>query len=161
MGCSVHPSARPHSSSDAKPERDLISSSFHLVSAWDPRNQTSSAHFCGTKNLLLLKFRSSMIDWGPSPGLQKWAFASSSRSTSFSGCYDWIAFPFLFFQLPSSLYRFSPVMTQSPSRLLISLIYRVSHIRCSTAPHERGCAACLRREQGKEILRRLAAVKTR
>jgi hypothetical protein len=39
-------------------------------------------------------------------------------------------------------------------------IYRVSHIRCSTARHERGCAACPRREQGKATLRRLAAVKT-
>jgi hypothetical protein len=39
--------------------------------------------------------------------------------------------------------------------------YRVSHIRCSTAPHERGCAACPRREQDKTTLRRLAAVKTR
>jgi hypothetical protein len=39
--------------------------------------------------------------------------------------------------------------------------YRASHIRCSTARHERGCAACLRREQGKAILRRLVAVKTR
>jgi hypothetical protein len=39
--------------------------------------------------------------------------------------------------------------------------YRVSHIRCSTARHARGCAACPRREQGKETLKRLAAVKTR
>jgi hypothetical protein len=35
----------------------------------------------------------------------------------------------------------------------------VSHIRCSTARHERGCAACPRHEQGKATLRRLAAVK--
>jgi hypothetical protein len=37
----------------------------------------------------------------------------------------------------------------------------VSHIRCTTARHERGCAASPRREQGKAALRRLAAVKTR
>jgi hypothetical protein len=40
-------------------------------------------------------------------------------------------------------------------------IYRVSHIRYNTGGHERGCAACPRREQGKATLRRLAAVKTR
>jgi hypothetical protein len=40
-------------------------------------------------------------------------------------------------------------------------LYRVSHIRSSTARHERGCAACPRHEQGKATLRRLAAVKTR
>jgi hypothetical protein len=39
--------------------------------------------------------------------------------------------------------------------------YRVSHIRCSTARHARGCAACPRREQDKATLRRLAEVKTR
>jgi hypothetical protein len=38
---------------------------------------------------------------------------------------------------------------------------RVSHIRCTTAPHGRGCAAYLRREKGKPTLRRLAVVKTR
>jgi hypothetical protein len=37
----------------------------------------------------------------------------------------------------------------------------MSHIRCSTARHERGCAACPRREQGKATLRRLASVETR
>jgi hypothetical protein len=41
------------------------------------------------------------------------------------------------------------------------LIYRVSHIRCSTARHESRCAARPRREQGKATLRRLAVVKTR
>jgi hypothetical protein len=35
--------------------------------------------------------------------------------------------------------------------------YRVSRIRCSTVRHERGYAACPRREQGKATLRRLAA----
>jgi hypothetical protein len=40
-------------------------------------------------------------------------------------------------------------------------IYRVSHIRCSTTRHERGCAACPRYEQGKATLRRSAGVKTR
>jgi hypothetical protein len=44
--------------------------------------------------------------------------------------------------------------------MAVSLKYRVSHIRCSTARHERDCAACSRREQGKATLRRLAAVKT-
>jgi hypothetical protein len=39
--------------------------------------------------------------------------------------------------------------------------YRVSYIRCSRACHERGCAACPQREQGKATLRRLAVVKTR
>jgi aspartate kinase len=39
--------------------------------------------------------------------------------------------------------------------------YRASDIRCSTARHEKGCAACARREQGKVTIRRLAAVKTR
>jgi hypothetical protein len=39
--------------------------------------------------------------------------------------------------------------------------YRVSHIKCSTAHHERGRAACPRREQGKATLRRLAIVKIR
>jgi hypothetical protein len=39
--------------------------------------------------------------------------------------------------------------------------YRVFHIRCSTARHERGYAACPRREQGKATLRGLATVKTR
>jgi hypothetical protein len=43
----------------------------------------------------------------------------------------------------------------------LSRRYTVSHIRCSTARHERSCAACQRREQGKATLRRLAAVKTR
>jgi hypothetical protein len=40
-------------------------------------------------------------------------------------------------------------------------MYKVSHIGCSTARHEKGCAACPQREQGKATLRRLAAVKTR
>jgi hypothetical protein len=40
-------------------------------------------------------------------------------------------------------------------------LYRVSHIRCSTARHKRGCAACPQREQSKATLRRLAVVKTR
>jgi hypothetical protein len=39
--------------------------------------------------------------------------------------------------------------------------YRVSHIRCSTARHERGWAPCPRREQGKATLGRFVAVKTR
>jgi hypothetical protein len=39
--------------------------------------------------------------------------------------------------------------------------YRVSYIRCSTARHERGCAACQRREQSKATLRRMAEVKAR
>jgi hypothetical protein len=30
----------------------------------------------------------------------------------------------------------------------IIITYRVSHIRCSIARHERGCAVCPRREQG-------------
>jgi hypothetical protein len=43
----------------------------------------------------------------------------------------------------------------------VSFIYRVSHIRCSTARHEKGCTACPRREQGKGTLKRSVAVKTR
>jgi hypothetical protein len=39
--------------------------------------------------------------------------------------------------------------------------YKMSHIRCGTVRHERGCAACPGCEQGKSTLRRLAAVKTR
>jgi hypothetical protein len=39
--------------------------------------------------------------------------------------------------------------------------YRMSHIRCDTARHEKDCAACPRREQGKTSLRRLTAVKAR
>jgi hypothetical protein len=42
-----------------------------------------------------------------------------------------------------------------------ALNYRVSHIKCNTARHERGRAACPLREQGKATLRRLAAVNTR
>jgi hypothetical protein len=34
-----------------------------------------------------------------------------------------------------------------PSSRGLMSIYRVSHIKCSTARHERGCAACPRREQ--------------
>jgi meckelin len=41
------------------------------------------------------------------------------------------------------------------------VFYRVSHIRCSTTRHEKGCAAGPRREQGRATLRKLAAVKTR
>jgi hypothetical protein len=40
-------------------------------------------------------------------------------------------------------------------------MYRVFHIRCSTVHHDRGCAACPWREQGKVTLRKLAAAKTR
>jgi hypothetical protein len=43
----------------------------------------------------------------------------------------------------------------------IRMMYRVSHIRCSTAHHEKGCTACPQREQGKAARRRLTAVKTR
>jgi hypothetical protein len=35
--------------------------------------------------------------------------------------------------------------------LLLDAIYRVSHIRCSTARHERGCGASPLREQGNSI----------
>jgi hypothetical protein len=75
-----------------------------------------------------MKFRPSIIDWGLSSGPKKWVFAFTSRYTSFSRRYDGIAFQFLFFQLPSSLYRFSSVMAQSPSPLLIALIY-ISEVR--------------------------------
>jgi hypothetical protein len=37
---------------------------------------------------------------------------------------------------------------QAQERDAVFEIYRVSHIKCSTVPHERGCAACTRREQG-------------
>jgi hypothetical protein len=60
------------------------------------------------------------------------------------------------FQLGDILSLESSVIYMSPC-----VMYRVSHIRCSTARHERGCAACPRREQDKATLRRLAAVKTR
>jgi hypothetical protein len=55
----------------------------------------------------------------------------------------------------------SPRHRQSQFRLNFMTKYRVSHIRCSTALHERDCVACPRREQGKATLRRLAALKTR
>jgi hypothetical protein len=46
----------------------------------------------------------------------------------------------------------------------ISQILMTIFIGCPTSGvttrHERGCAACPRREQGKETLRRLTAVKT-
>jgi hypothetical protein len=41
------------------------------------------------------------------------------------------------------------------------LLYRVSHIGCNTARHEKDCVACPRCEQDKATLRRLAAIKTR
>jgi hypothetical protein len=55
---------------------------------------------------------------------------------------------------------FGLIQLYSPM-LIMTPIDRVSHIRCRTARHERGCAACPRREQGKATLKRLAVVKTR
>jgi hypothetical protein len=61
-----------------------------------------------------------------------------------------------------TLMRYCSIARQFYGRniLLADTKYRVSHIRCSTARHERGCAACPRHEQGKVTLRRLVAVKT-
>jgi hypothetical protein len=48
-------------------------------------------------------------------------------------------------QWERELFRMNPRITTDSA----ALSYRVSHIRCSTVRHERGGAACPRREQGK------------
>jgi hypothetical protein len=64
--------------------------------------------------------------------------------------------------LVQSVESFPQLWFSHPSSKICSVFdFRMSSIRCSTTHHERGWVACLRREQDKATLRRLAAVKTR
>jgi hypothetical protein len=64
-------------------------------------------------------------------------------------------------QFQERMQTFLDGVTADHANPMKSEFYRVFHIGCSTVRHERGCAACQRREQGKTTLRRLASVKTR